>query len=160
MNRKQLTTGIAVAIALVVVGFFFTVFNPLMLMQQQPQDISLGDLSNEGFVVQDEIVGTGSTVGVGDTITVNYVGKLQDGSVFDSSIGKQPYQFTLGVGEVIPGWDQGLQGMKIGGKRLLIVPPSLAYGSQGFGPIPPNATLIFEVQLLSVEESSAVPEME
>ena len=110
------------------------------------------------LVVQDEQVGTGATASVGDTISVNYTGRLQDGTVFDTSIGRAPFQFTLGAGDVIPGWDQGLQGMKVGGKRLLIIPPALAYGAQGVGPIPGNATLIFEVELLKVTPAgSAAP---
>ena len=92
---------------------------------------------------------------MGDLVTVNYTGKFTDGTVFDTSVGKDPYPFVLGAGAVIPGWDQGLQGMKVGGKRLLIVPPGLAYGAQGYGPIPPNATLVFEVTLVSV---SPVPQ--
>lgn len=106
------------------------------------------------LVVQDEVVGTGQEVQPGDTLTVNYTGKLQDGTVFDTSVGGQPISFVLGAGQVIPGWDQGLMGMKVGGKRLLIIPPSLAYGSQGVGPIPPNATLTFEVEVLSATRPS------
>ncbi len=150
MTRKQLTTGVAISAALVVIAFFFVLFNPLMMAQQGQQAIV--EATDRQLVVQDEAVGTGDTAQAGNVITVNYVGKLQDGTVFDTSIGREPYQFTLGMGQVIPGWDQGLQGMKVGGKRLLIVPPSLAYGAQGNGPIPANSTLIFEVTLLSVQQ--------
>lgn len=153
MTRKQLTTGIAVSVALVVIAFFFVLLNPLMLMQQENQQTSIDQQSaTQQLVAQDEVVGTGAQAQAGSQVTVNYVGKLQDGTVFDSTSGKQPFQFTLGVGQVIPGWDQGLQGMKVGGKRLLIIPPSLAYGTQGVGPIPPNSTLIFEVTLVSVAQ--------
>ena len=107
------------------------------------------------MVVQDEAVGTGELAQPGDMVTVNYTGKFQSGTVFDSSVGRAPFQFTLGTGQVIPGWDQGLQGMKVGGKRLLIIPPALAYGAQGKGPIPPNATLIFEVYLVKVVHPGA-----
>jgi FKBP-type peptidyl-prolyl cis-trans isomerase FkpA len=154
MTRKQLTTGVAISVALVVIAFFFVLFNPLMMAQQGQQ--AAVEVTDRQLVVQDEVVGTGNTAQAGTIITVNYTGKLQDGSVFDSSIGREPYQFTLGMGQVIPGWDQGLQGMKVGGKRLLIVPASLAYGAQGNGPIPPNATLIFEVTLLSVAQPGSV----
>ncbi len=104
------------------------------------------------LVAQDEAVGTGAEAALGSTITVNYTGKFQNGTVFDTSVGKQPFTFQLGAGQVIPGWDQGLQGMKVGGKRLLIIPSSLGYGSQDYGPIPGNSTLIFEVELLNVQK--------
>jgi len=101
--------------------------------------------------IEDIVVGTGPEATAGMTITVNYTGTLTDGTVFDSSYKRQePFTLTLGVGQVIPGWDQGLEGMKVGGKRTLTIPPELAYGSQGAGStIPPNATLIFQVELLS-----------
>ncbi|MBP7689414.1 MAG: FKBP-type peptidyl-prolyl cis-trans isomerase [Thermoflexales bacterium] len=101
--------------------------------------------------IEDTQPGTGAAAKDGDQITVDYTGKLQDGTVFDTSVGKTPFQFTLGAGQVIPGWDQGLLGMKVGGKRTLTIPPSLAYGEQGAGGvIPPNATLIFDVELISI----------
>jgi len=102
--------------------------------------------------IEDTQPGTGAAAKDGDQITVNYTGKLQDGTVFDTSVGKTPFEFTLGGGQVIPGWDQGLLGMKVGGKRTLTIPPSLAYGEQGAGStIPPNATLIFDVELISIK---------
>jgi peptidylprolyl isomerase len=85
----------------------------------------------------------------GDTLTVHYVGTFENGAVFDSSYARgEPITFRLGTGAVIQGWDQGLVGMRVGGKRRLIIPPELAYGSQGFGTIPPNTPLRFEVELL------------
>jgi FKBP-type peptidyl-prolyl cis-trans isomerase FkpA len=100
---------------------------------------------------EDLVVGTGATAVAGDSLTVNYTGWLADGTKFDSSYDRgQPYPFRLGAGQVIKGWDQGIPGMKVGGKRRLIIPPSLAYGSSGYGPIPPNATLKFEVELVSI----------
>ena len=104
------------------------------------------------LMIQDVVVGTGATAAVGDTLTVNYTGTLQDGTKFDSSLdpGRAPYTFVLGAGQVIAGWDEGLVGMRVGGKRRLTIPPSLAYGSQGRGSIPPNATLIFDIDLLSI----------
>ncbi|MCX6705208.1 MAG: FKBP-type peptidyl-prolyl cis-trans isomerase [Candidatus Woesebacteria bacterium] len=106
------------------------------------------------LIIQDEVVGTGAEALAGKKITVNYTGTLTDGTKFDSSLnpGRTPFEFTLGVGEVIQGWDQGFAGMKVGGKRKLTIPSSLGYGATGTGGvIPPNATLIFEVELLGVE---------
>lgn len=109
------------------------------------------------FTVTDIEVGTGDEAVSGRSIAVNYVGWLYDparpgnrGAQFDSSAGVGPYVFTLGAGQVIRGWDQGLAGMRVGGVRHLVIPPALAYGSSGNGPIPPNATLIFQVELVSV----------
>ena len=100
--------------------------------------------------VEDLVVGTGATAVSGDTVTVNYTGTLLDGTVFDTSVGKTPLTFRLGANAVIPGFDQGITGMKVGGKRRLTIPPSLAYGASGNGPIPPNSTIRFEVDLLSI----------
>ncbi len=103
--------------------------------------------------IEDEVVGTGAEAVAGKKITVNYTGTLTDGTKFDSSLnpGRTPFSFTLGAGEVIQGWDQGFAGMKVGGKRKLTIPASLGYGSQDMGTIPPNSTLIFDVELLKVE---------
>lgn len=160
MTHKQLTTGIAVFVGLAVVAIFFIFSNPFSMPDTQSQTAAavVADAQG-GLVVQDEVVGTGAEARAGDTLSVNYTGKLQDGTVFDSSLsaGRAPFEFVLGAGRVILGWDQGLQGMKVGGKRLLIIPPGLAYGAQGSGPIPPNAMLVFEVDLLSVTPPSATP---
>jgi FKBP-type peptidyl-prolyl cis-trans isomerase len=104
-----------------------------------------------GLVIKDLVVGSGEEVQSGDNVTVHYTGWLKDDTQFESSVGGQPYRFTLGQGRVIQGWDQGLVGMKVGGTRRLTIPPKLAYGEAGSGPIPPNATLTFEVELLAVE---------
>ncbi len=99
----------------------------------------------------DETVGTGAEAVPGKQVTVNYTGTLANGQVFDSSYSRnQPFSFTLGAGQVIKGWDEGVVGMKVGGKRKLIIPPSLGYGSQAVGSIPPYSTLTFQIQLLSV----------
>ncbi len=96
--------------------------------------------------------GAGPTPKRGDTVTVHYTGWLTDGSKFDSSVDRdEPFAFVLGTGQVIQGWDQGVAGMRVGDKARLTIPPELAYGEQGYpGAIPPNATLIFEVDLLSI----------
>jgi FKBP-type peptidyl-prolyl cis-trans isomerase FkpA len=97
--------------------------------------------------------GTGATATKGQHVKVNYTGWLTNGKKFDSSVGKAPFTFKLGAGEVIKGWDEGVAGMKVGGKRQLRIPPDLAYGSQGVGGglIPPNSTLVFDVELLGVQ---------
>jgi len=103
------------------------------------------------LVVEDLVVGTGATAAVGDTVTVNYVGTLTNGTKFDSSYDRgQPYVFQVGAGRVIAGWDQGVPGMKVGGKRRLTIPPSLGYGNQANGPIPANSTLVFDIDMVSI----------
>jgi FKBP-type peptidyl-prolyl cis-trans isomerase FkpA len=103
------------------------------------------------LVVEDLVVGTGATAVAGDTVTVNYVGTLTNGTKFDSSYDRgQTFSFRVGAGSVIAGWDQGVPGMKVGGKRRLTIPPSLGYGNQAAGPIPANSTLVFEIDLVSI----------
>ena len=113
--------------------------------------------NNADYSQADLRVGAGADAVVGRAMTVHYTGWFYNASApegkgvqFDSSVGSTPFTFTLGAGQVIAGWDQGVQGMKVGGIRRLIVPPSLAYGQVRFGPIPPNATLVFEIELLEV----------
>ena len=103
--------------------------------------------------IEDLVIGTGAEVKSGDTIEMNYVGTLVDGTKFDSSYDRgTPFETQIGVGQVIKGWDQGVPGMKVGGKRRLLIPSALAYGTQGAGGvIPPNADLIFEVELVSIK---------
>jgi FKBP-type peptidyl-prolyl cis-trans isomerase FkpA len=95
--------------------------------------------------------GAGPAAKAGDVLSVHYTGWLEDGREFDSSRGRGPFELTLGRGEVIRGWERGLEGMRAGGRRRLTIPPELAYGSRGFaGLIPPQATLVFEVELLAI----------
>ena len=96
-------------------------------------------------------VGKGPAVADGNKVSVHYVGTLMDGTEFDSSRQRGPFQFTVGKGTVIKGWDKGLVGMRAGGVRKLTIPPSLAYGDRGIGKIPAQATLLFEVELLSIQ---------
>jgi peptidylprolyl isomerase/FKBP-type peptidyl-prolyl cis-trans isomerase FkpA len=104
------------------------------------------------LIIEDVVIGEGDEANAGREVTVHYTGWLTDGTKFDSSKDRsQPFSFPLGAGHVIKGWDEGVQGMKVGGKRKLTIPPQLGYGARGAGGvIPPNATLVFEVELLSV----------
>ena len=123
--------------------------------------VIMEELQSQGSVselrIADILVGEGDAVASGDAVAVHYTGLLPDGTVFDSSArAGQPFAFVVGTGYVIPGWDQGLIGMKQGGKRLLVIPPHLAYGASGNGSIPPNATLVFEVELVQRLPASEV----
>ena len=108
---------------------------------------------NGELIIEDIIVGQGAEAVKYSIVTINYTGWLEDGTKFDSSLnsGREPLRFTLGAGQMIQGFDQGIPGMKVGGKRKLTIPPNLGYGSQDKGIIPPNSTLIFELDLLIVE---------
>jgi len=102
--------------------------------------------------IEDLKIGEGPEVKTGDQLVVHYSGKLENGQIFDSSYQRhQPFEFKLGANQVIPGWDLGIIGMKVGGKRKLTIAPELAYGNQRVGTIPPNSTLIFEVELLAIK---------
>lgn len=149
-----MTTVITVIIVLVLIGAGAFLFNP------SSPDTSMNTPNNpntdSGLEIEDIKEGSSPTAEIGDTVEVHYVGTLEDGTQFDSSRDRgTPFSFTLGTGSVIAGWDQGLIGMKQGGVRKLVIPPELAYGSQGAGGvIPPNATLMFEIELLAVEKSN------
>lgn len=110
--------------------------------------------TSSGLQIEDVQVGTGATAETGKTVSVLYTGRLTDGTEFDSSAkhGGQPMELPLGGGRVIKGWDEGIVGMKVGGKRKLTIPPALGYGEQGYpGVIPPNSTLVFDIELMGVK---------
>ena len=109
-------------------------------------------MTDSGLKYDDLVVGDGAEAQAGQRVSVHYTGWLTDGRKFDSSVDRNdPFQFALGKGMVIRGWDEGVQGMKVGGKRKLTIPPQLGYGAQGAGGvIPPNATLVFDVELLEI----------
>ncbi|MDO8620441.1 MAG: FKBP-type peptidyl-prolyl cis-trans isomerase [bacterium] len=166
---KITPTGIAITLALVVVATFFIFPGLFPFKSSAPSDNSQAqDITNTQtastmpiesvteLLVKDEVVGTGVVAEAGNSVTVNYIGALTNGTIFDASAnhGTDGFTFNLGAGQVIKGWDQGVVGMKVGGKRILVIPASLAYGDQavGGGVIPANSTLIFEVELLKVQK--------
>ena len=119
----------------------------------KPPAAGSGQASELGSLqIKDQEIGTGTEATAGHQVSVNYTGRLLTGKQFDSSIGRGPFSFKLGAGQVIKGWDLGVAGMKVGGKRQLVIPPHLAYGESGAGGvIGPNATLVFDVELLGVQ---------
>ncbi|HEY4509296.1 MAG TPA: FKBP-type peptidyl-prolyl cis-trans isomerase [Candidatus Paceibacterota bacterium] len=152
MKTLKKEEWVAVIIAVFVVGFVFIFGQGLMSIFNNKK---LGTSMTQApkVLIQDEVFGTGEMAAVGDRVIVNYVGHFVDGRVFDSSLARnEPFQFVLGVGQVIKGWDEGIVGMRVGGKRLLQIPSSLGYGVNDYGPIPGGSTLIFEVELLKVEK--------
>ena len=149
MNKK---TIIAVVIAVVVVGVLIGggLVGGLFTSSNKTQDTSMQQAAQ--VQSKDIVVGTGDIAVAGKQVTVHYVGVFSDGKKFDSSIDRgTPFTFKLGAGEVIKGWDIGVEGMKVGGKRVLIIPPQFGYGENDYGPIPGNSTLIFEIQLLGIK---------
>ncbi len=132
------------------------VVNPSDNINQARADAYLEAADNKGnikrMVIDDVKLGTGEGVKKGDTISVHYVGKLQNGQEFDASRNRgQTFDFKVGSGMVIKGWDEGVIGMQVGGERVLVIPPDMAYGEQGIGPIPGNATLIFSIELVEIK---------
>jgi peptidylprolyl isomerase len=141
-----------VVVVLVIAGIFIALL--LFAFSDQRATPPAGEevTSTSGLKYVDQVVGTGPSPTPGAMVTVHYTGTLTDGTKFDSSVDRnQPYSFKIGVGSVIQGWDEGVMTMKVGGKRKLIVPPELGYGASGQGKIPPNSTLLFDVELLNVK---------
>jgi FKBP-type peptidyl-prolyl cis-trans isomerase len=152
MKKLSQKEWIAVVVAVFVVGFFF-VFGQTLISMFSGNSNNKMMAQNSQLLIQDEVVGIGDVAEAGSRVVVHYTGKFVDGSVFDSSVTRgEPFQFVLGSGQVIKGWDEGIVGMRVGGKRLLSVPPEYGYGMNDYGPIPGGSTLIFEVELLKVEK--------
>lgn len=119
---------------------------------KEPTDETTTDSASAELGIEDLTVGTGEEAKEGDTVEVHYVGTLEDGTQFDSSRDRgETFSFTIGQGYVIKGWDEGVPGMKVGGLRKLTIPSDMGYGDYGTGPIPGGATLIFEVELVSIQ---------
>ena len=125
---------------------------PAFAAQEAKKDSGKTVITASGLKYVDVVVGKGAAPAKGKMVKVHYTGTLENGKKFDSSVDrKEPFSFTIGVGQVIPGWDEGVMSMKVGGKRKLIIPSKLGYGARGAGGvIPPNATLLFDVELLDV----------
>ena len=164
MKKLSKKEWIAVTIGIIFVGYTLFGGNIMNLFQKNTMsDNSLGavassDTSNNkgGVIINDVVVGQGAEIKTGQLLSVNYVLSLSDGTIIQNSkdLGA-PFKFTLGAGDVIPGWEQGFAGMHVGGVRTIIIPPELAYGANQVGPIPPNSTLIFTVELLDATDLPA-----
>jgi FKBP-type peptidyl-prolyl cis-trans isomerase len=156
MNKQK---GIVVTIAVVVVfllvggtALWNNFTNNNQNQNQMSQDNNQTQTSPEQIQIKDIAVGSGDIAVAGKEVTVNYTGVFADGKKFDSSLDRGvPFTFKLGSGMVIKGWDIGIEGMKVGGKRILVIPPNLGYGSEAYGQIPASSTLIFQVELLGVK---------
>src|SRR3989338_9553391 len=155
-NALKIIVFVIVAVTLIGGGVWY---NRKIDEQSQQRAIEEGEVARQkqneimaNFKVEDVVVGTGAEAKNGNTVSVHYTGTFTDGKKFDSSLDRgEPFSFTLGAGEVVQGWEQGILGMRVGEKRKLIIPPGLAYGEKGIGVIPPNAVLIFEVELLEIK---------
>jgi FKBP-type peptidyl-prolyl cis-trans isomerase len=163
---KSRNHGIAMLVAVIAFVTFFSIIGfgrgltePLVSTIESPEELANANTAfntaqvnpETGLISEDTVLGDGAEAVSGKTVVVNYTGAFEDGSVFDSSVGRAPFEFTLGAGQVIAGWDQGVVGMKVGGQRVLVIPSDLAYGDNGYGPIPAKATLVFEIELLEVK---------
>lgn len=148
--------GILIAAALIVGAL---VLNDIRQNTRKPEvasettaQVTPSPATSARVQIEDIVVGEGEEVKSGDTVVMHYRGTLEDGTQFDSSYDRgESFTTQIGVGDVIQGWDQGVPGMKVGGKRKLTIPPELGYGSADMGDIPPNSTLIFEVELLEIQ---------
>lgn len=143
----------AFIIIIIIIGLFLLMDkdNPTEKTVLEPTE-SGPVTSATGLGIEDVTVGEGAEATTGTTVSVHYTGTFKDGSKFDSSVDRgTPFEFGLGAGQVIAGWDQGVVGMKVGGKRKLVIPPELGYGDRPVGPIPAGSTLYFEIELLKIK---------
>jgi peptidylprolyl isomerase len=162
MRKLSKNEWVAVAVAIIFVGYIFfaneitSLFKTGSMNENSSEtNVSTNATSTNGVIINDVTVGQGAEVKNGQTLSVNYILSLSDGTVVQNSKDSgSAFKFTLGAGKVIPGWEIGFSGMKVGGTRTIIIPPELGYGSQQVGPIPANSTLIFTVELLSAEDAS------
>ena len=150
MKKLNTNEWVAVIISIFVVGFFF-IFGQTIISIFNGGNPAASTSNVPKVTTQDTVVGSGDEALTGESVVVNYTGRFADGTVFDSSLTRgEPFQFVLGSGQVIKGWDQGIVGMRVGGKRTISVPPELGYGANDYGPIPGNSTLFFDIELLKV----------
>lgn len=153
MTTKIIGGLASLVLIAIIVGVVLVLHNSSSSSSNKPVVSPTAATAATGLVSTDEVIGNGAEAKVGSSITVKYTGTLADGTVFDSTEkqGGQPATFTLAQGSLIDGWVQGIPGMKVGGKRKLVIPPSLGYGAQGNGSIPANSTLTFEIELVGVK---------
>lgn len=151
LSRKE---WIAVGAGLGLLTYIFF-SGPLLSLFTPSMNAQETSAQAKGVSIRDITVGTGVPAEAGDVVSAHYVGRLTDGRVFDSSRDRGvPISFMLGAGQVIKGWDEGIKGMKVGGKRVLTISPEFGYGDRAVGPIPANSTLIFEVELVALKKGS------
>jgi len=156
VKKKIILIGI---ILIVAIGIVLSLKNKTKKEELNANDVEnatkteTNKIMSDTLQIKDSVEGTGKAVVNGNTVVVHYTGTLENGTVFDSSLKRNtPFSFRVGGGEVIRGWEEGLLGMKVGGKRTLVIPSALAYGERGAGgAIPPNATLTFEIELLEIK---------
>ena len=148
LQRQRILLGAIILIIVVLIA--------ALVYQNISQAEHTSTTTPTGLVIEDLVVGSGPAVKAGDTVSVHYTGTLLNGEKFDSSRDRgEPFTFTIGVSQVIQGWQEGLIGMQAGGIRKLTIPPDLGYGEQGAGGvIPPNATLVFEIELMEILDST------
>ena len=153
-RNQRITIAVVAVLILAVIGVMAYSSLNRGKATSSPLDTSGMTTIASGLQYKDLVVGKGQEAKPGDAVSVHYTGWLTDGTKFDSSVDRgQPFEFTIGIGQVIQGWDEGVAGMKVGGKRKLLIPPALGYGVSGAGnTIPPNATLIFDVELLAISQ--------